>query len=230
MGRCLIVRFVHAVAVIAVSMPALAGGQAGRPWTLPEGWRAPVGRPAPRAPDVPGPITFSEPEFPLGTLVDGLAIDTLNGAPIGATTTFSYTVGGSGSTDSTIAGGPPPQVFVDPPGIEGGIAGGELGADFGQDVDRVGFGWAMNCGQIPEPSVNVTLLDSQGGTVASGTFPGTFTGQPFGEGQVFMDPAAPFRSMRVTFNDPGGCIRFFVDNLGYPPLVTRVDVQGFAVE
>lgn len=231
MTRWLASRNLCAVMFAVVASPVLVDGEAQKttPWAVPRGWR-PQSPPEVRAPDVPGPILFSEPEFPLGATVNGLTITTLNGAPIGATTTFSYTVGGSPSTDSTIAGGPPTQMFVDPPGIEGGTAASELGANFGQDVDRVGFGWAMNCGQSPPPSVTVTLLDSVGGTVATATVPGSMTGFPFAEGQVFMDPVLVFRSMRVTFNNPGACDRFFLDNLGYPPLVTPVEAQGFTVE
>jgi len=200
-------------------------------WALPEGWRSPQSPPRARVPDVPGPIVFTEPEFPLGAFVDGLTITTLNGAPIGAPTTFGYTFSGSPSTDCTIAAGPPPQMFVDPPGIEGGT-GGVLTADFGQDVDRLGFGWAMSCPpSLPMIGVTVTLLDSVGGTVATATVPPSMTGFPFAEGLVFMDPALPFRSMRVNFNDPGlVCGRFFIDNLGYPPLVTPVEGHGFTVE
>jgi len=231
MIRWLSCRLWCVVLVVGVTLPPSVAGQARNPdrWTIPEGWRGMPGPPLAKAPDVPGPIQFTEPEFPMGAMVNGLTITTLNGAPIGAPTAFSYTVGGSPSSDSTIAAGPPPQMFVNPPGIEGGTVG-ELGANFGQDVDRVGFGWAMNCGQIPAPSVTVTLLDSGGGTVATATVPGSFTGHPFAEGQVFMDPASLFRSMRVTFTNPGGCDRFFVDNLGYPPLVTPVEGLGFTVE
>jgi len=233
MTRLLVWRILCAVMLATVALPDLVEGETQKPtpWAVPRGWRSPQVPPQTRVPDVPGPIQFTEPEFPLGAVVNGLSITTLNGAPIGATTTFSYTVSGSPSTDSTIAGGPPPQMFVDPPGIEGGTAAAQLSVNFGQDVDRVGFGWAMSCPQSPPPSVTVTLLDSVGGTVATSNVPGANTGFPFAENQVFMDPVLLFRSMRVTFDDLGGlCTRFFLDNLGYPPLVTPVEGQTFTVE
>jgi hypothetical protein len=90
-----------------------------------------------------GPIIFSEPEFPMGTRVNGLVVNTLNGTPIDPLS-FGYTVGGAPSTDASINFGPPIQTYVDPPGIEGGTAG-TLSIDFGTDVGSVVFGFAMSC-------------------------------------------------------------------------------------
>lgn len=218
-----------------LATPMVAGPSARQGWPLPKGWtpKRPPARSAqarrPPAPDVAGPILFTEAEFPLGTIVDGLAVSTLNGVPIGSTTTFGYTVGGLPSTDSTIASGPPPQMFVDPPGIEGGT-GGELTIDFGQDVDQVAFGFAMSCSPVDSPSVTVLARDAGGGPVATTTVFGIDTGFPFAENQVQLDPGLPFRSVLVTFTDPGACPRFLLDNLAYPPLVTPVELQGFSVE
>ena len=113
---------------------AQSPGQGRQPWAVPRGWQDATAR----SPLVPGPIQFTEPEFPVGTRVDGLAISTLNGVPIGATTTFGYTQGWP-SPDCTIANGPPPQMFVSSPGIEGDAGNGQavLTVDFGADVDRV---------------------------------------------------------------------------------------------
>src|SRR5688500_14800969 len=100
MTRSHVCRLVCAMFVAGVALPHSVEGQIPKPdrWAIPEGWRKTPGPARTKAPAVPGPIQFSEPEFPPGAMVHGLAITTLNGAPIGATTTFSYTVGGTPSS------------------------------------------------------------------------------------------------------------------------------------
>lgn len=85
----------------------------------------------------------------------------------------------------------------------------------------------MNCNFIS--SVVATLLDSGGGTVTTVIQASQNTGFPFTENQAYIDPAPPFRRMRLTFSS-SVCSRFFVDNLGYQPLVTPVEAQTFTVE
>jgi hypothetical protein len=180
-------------------------------------------------PDVAGPIAFTEPEFPLGTVIDGLRISTLNGTPIGATTTFGYLVNGVPSGDCTVNLGPPPQLFVNPPGIEGGAAGGQMTLDFGLDVNRVAFGFAFSCFPPDTASMTVTAIDSGGGTVGSITVPAMDTGG-FIENQLILEPGPVFRRARVDITAAPNCLRFLMDNLGYPPLVTPVELQGFSIE
>jgi hypothetical protein len=206
--------------------PLAARGQ-DDPWKVPEGTATRT--PRVHAPDVAGPIVFTEPEFPLGTTINDLT--TLNGAPIGATTVFGYSVNGTPSTDCTIAPGPPPQNFVDPPGIEGGAPGGQLTMDFGMDVSLAAFGFAFSCSAPETPSMTATAINSGGGTVGSVTVPAVTTGlNPFLENQLVLQPGPLFRRVRVDISASAACIRFLLDNLGYPPLVTPVELQGFTVE
>lgn len=221
------------VALVGLSMllPLAAQGR-DNPWKVPEGTT--VRPPRVQAPDVAGPIVFTEPELPLGTTINGLNLTTLNGTPIGATTVFGYLSNGTPSPDCTVAPGPPPQNFVNPPGIEGGAPGGQLTMDFGMDVNRVSFGFAFSC-QAPEtPSMTATAIDSGGGTVGSPvTVPAiTTAGNPFLENQLVLQPGPMFRRVRVdvTASAASACSRFLVDNLAYPPLVTPVELQGISIE
>jgi hypothetical protein len=219
-----------ATALVGISLLSpLAAPSQDDPWAIPAGKEAVPPRPA--APDVTGPIVFTEPELPVGTVIHNLALTTLNGTPIGATTTFGFTVGGTPSTDCTVNLGPPPQTFVNPPGIEGdAVSGAQLTVNFGLDVDRVAFGFAFSCGPPQAPSMTVTALDSGGGTVGSVTVPAISSGGIFVENQVQLAPGLPFRSVRVDVSGSAICTRFLMDNLAYPPLVTPVELQGFAVE
>ena len=218
------------IALVGLSLllPLAAQGQ-DDPWKVPEG--AAVGAPRVHAPDVAGPIVFTEPELPLGTTINGLNLTTLNGAPIGATTVFGYLANGTPSADCSVAPGPPPQNFVNPPGIEGGAVGGQLTLDFGMDVSLAAFGFAFSCMPPQTPSMTATAIDSGGGTVGSVTVPAIVTGlNPFLENQLVLQPGPLFRRVRVDVSASGACTRFLLDNLGYPPLVTPVELQGFTVE
>jgi hypothetical protein len=211
-----------------VLLPTVEGrAQEENPWALPAG--AVAAPPRVVSPDVAGPIVFTEPEFPLGLHCNDVSLSTLNGTPIGATTTFAYQFQGLPSFDCAIDIGPPAQTFVDPPGIEGGTQDGQLTLDFGMDVTRVSFGFAFSCIPPETPSVIVTAIDSGGGTVGTITVTAV-TGGPFVENQVLLVPSSVFRRVRVDFNAPAICTRFLVDNLAYPPLVTPVELQGFTVE
>ena len=210
-----------------VLLPALPGRAQENPWALPAGAVAKASRVA--SPDVDGPIVFTEPEFPFGLHCVDVSVSTLNGSPIGATTTFPYQVGGTPSFDCAIDVGPPTQTFIDPPGIEGGTQDGQLTLDFGMDVTRVSFGFAFSCVPPETPSVTVTAIDSGGGTVGTITVPAV-TGGPFVENQVMLVPPSVFRRARVEFSPSKACSRFLIDNLAYPPLVTPVELLRFTVE
>jgi hypothetical protein len=211
-----------------VLLPSLAGRAQENPWALPGG--AVATSPRVVSPDVDGPILFSEPEFPNLEHCTDLAVSTLNGTPIGATTTFDYLVSGLPSPDCAVAPvGPPTQTFVDPPGLEGPALDAQLNMDFGMDVTHVSFGFAFNCLPPDTAAVIVTAIDSGGGTVGTITVPAV-TGSPFVENHALLMPSSVFRRVRVDFSASAACTRFFVDNLAYPPLVTPVELQGFTVE
>lgn len=218
------------VALVGLSLLLPLAAQAkDDPWKVPPGFAART--PQAHAPDVAGPIVFTEPEFPLGTTINGLNLTTLNGTPIGATTVFGYLLNGTPSPDCTVAPGPPPQNFVNPPGMEGGAPGGQLTMDFGMDVSQVAFGFAFSCTPPETPSMTATAIDSGGGTVGSVTVPAIVTGaNPFLENQLVLQPGPLFRRVRVDISASPACVRFLLDNLAYPPLVTPVELQGFTVE
>jgi hypothetical protein len=209
--------------------PLAAQGQ-DDPWKVPAGAATP---PPVLAPQVAGPIVFTEPEFPLGTIINGFMLSTLNGSPIGATTAFGYLVNGTPSPDCAVNPGPPPQNFVNPPGMEGGAPGGQLTMDFGMDVSQVAFGFAFSCFSPETPSMTATAIDSGGGTVGTPvTVTAINTGQVFLENQLVLAPGPLFRRVRVdvTASAASACTRFLLDNLAYPPLVTPVELQGFSIE
>ena len=169
-----------------------------------------------------GPITFSEPEFVLGAVVNGLTVNTLNGQAIPALT-FGFTIGGVGSADCTIDGGPGTITYVQPPNIEGSALG-VLTINFGTDVNMVTFGFAQSCSP-PTPGVAVTAFDSGGNPVASGASVGANTGSGFGENRFLMHSVTAFRSIAVSFPTPGSCARFALDNLAYGQVPT-IPVAG----
>jgi hypothetical protein len=220
---------VTALVGLSLLSPLAAQGQ-DNPWKLPPG--SSPARPRVEAPQVAGPILFTEPELPVGTIINGLMLSTLNGSPIGATTAFGYLVNGTPSPDCVVNFGPPPQNFVNPPGIEGGAPGGQLTMDFGLDVNQVAFGFAFSCFPPETPSMTATAIDSVGGTVGTPVTVTAINTGGFLENQLVLAPGPMFRRVRVdvTASAASPCTRFLLDNLAYPPLVTPVELQGFSIE
>jgi VCBS repeat-containing protein len=172
-----------------------------------------------------GPIAFDEPEFPLYTVVDGYVVTTLNGNPIDPLS-FNFTVGGTPSSDATVTTvGPGTTAYIDAPNIEGDAAG-TLHVDFGVEVSRVAFGFALSCLPPVSPGAMVTGYAADGTPVGSTSADGIDTGYPDAENLLVFTPGAGCRSANITFNDMGGtCSRFALDNLAYdtsPPLVSNV--------
>ena len=219
------------IALVGVSLlsPLAAQGQ-DNPWKQPRAATAARPRPQAPQPQVTGPIVFTEPEFPLGTVINGFTLSTLNGTPIGATTTFGYLLNGVPSPDCAVNPGPPPQNFVNPPGMEGGAPGGQLTMDFGMDVTRAAFGFAFSCFPPETPSMTATAIDSGGGTVGTPVTVGAMDTGGFLENQLILEPGPMFRRVRVDITASAACTRFLLDNLGYPPLVTPVELQSFSIE
>lgn len=93
---------------------------------------------------VVGPIQFTEPEFPLGTVVNGLTVNTLNGVPI-VPISFTFSFEGAPSPDCTVAGGPGTTTYVSDPSIEG--APGTLTIDLGGEGNDFRFGFAVSGGE-----------------------------------------------------------------------------------
>lgn len=171
-----------------------------------------------------GPIIFEEAELPTGTVIDGLVLNTLDGTPLPAPLSFGFTVGGANSMDATVNLGPPPQMFVVPPGIEGDVTG-TLTIDFGIDVSTVEFGFALAC--VPpavSPGATVTAFNSADGVVGMTSADAVDTGNIFVENQILFSPGT-FRYIEVTFGDPV-CGRFLFDNLSYEeaPVATGLPI------
>ena len=78
--------------------------------------------------------------------------------------------------------------------------------------------------------MTATAIDSGGGTVGTPvTVAATNTGG-FLENQLILQPGPMFRRVRVDITASAACSRFLLDNLGYPPLVTPVELQSFSIE
>lgn len=88
-----------------------------------------------------GPIQFTEPEFPMGAVVNGLTVNTLNGVPI-VPISFAFSFEGSPSSDCRVSGGPGTTTYVSDPSIEG--APGTLTIDLGGDGNDFRFGFAVS--------------------------------------------------------------------------------------
>lgn len=93
---------------------------------------------------VVGPIQFTEPELPPGTIINGLTLNTLNGVPIPAVS-FSFEFGGGPSNDCTAAGGPGVTTYVSDPSMEG--APGTLTIQLSGDANDFRFGFAVIPGE-----------------------------------------------------------------------------------
>ncbi|MCL4808270.1 MAG: hypothetical protein KJ062_10850 [Thermoanaerobaculia bacterium] len=96
---------------------------------------------------VVGPIQFTEPELPPGTVVNGLTLSTLNGVPI-LPVSFAFEVGGGPSVDCTVSGGPGTTTYVSDPSMEG--APGTLTIQLSGDANDFRFGFAVAPGDGQE--------------------------------------------------------------------------------
>ena len=173
-----------------------------------------------------GPITFEEPEFPAGSLINDLTVTTLDGVPIPSITfrssieigvntqldeIFGETVT-SALTDPTLAGG-----FLEPLRFEFGGDATALSFDFGMAAPTV------NVEDVFAPSgIRVRLLAASGVEVGGGTAPMVFPGFPGNPGNVFGTHFAatsgqPFRTAVIegTFTVPIQDAAIYLDNLAY---------------
>lgn len=183
-----------------------------------------------------GPVTFSEPEFVFGSSVHGVTVTTLNGVPI-LPLSFSFTLGGSPSPDCRFASGPGTTTYVSDPSIEG--APGVLTIDFGGDVSRLTFGFAVSGGEggegrppagsspwtggsslratsvsalaLPE-AVRVTGYTAGGAPVGSVLVDAAdLPGDEFAGNLAVLAPTSPFRRATIEWTPDAG--RFVLDNV-----------------
>ncbi len=197
-------------------------------WQLPDGVTWEPVPPAVFPEGTVGPITFAEPEFPDGTVVDGLLVTTLDGVPLPGPLSFGFS-----SSDATIGDiGPGNITFVQTPNMEGD-ATGTLTIDFGIDSTSATFGFALNCGPPVIDAATARAFDSGGSPVGS---PVSVDGLDFGsfaENELTIAPGVDFRSLEVTFAGSGTCPRFAFDNLVYDarpvPTLGRLGLVVLAV-
>lgn len=163
-----------------------------------------------------GPITFGEAEFPQTTVVDGLAVTTLNGAALPGTLTFGYTLNGSASNTFTVSGGPGTIAFVQDPSLQGFTGGQQpvLTIDFGVDVPSVSFGYALATGGIVNPGAVVQAFDSSNALVTTYTSTAYPAAGTFAEGYVYLIANTPFR--RIVVTPSAAAFAWAFDNLSYP--------------
>jgi len=181
---------------------------------------------------VVGPIQFTEPEFPLYTVVNGLSVSTLNGVPI-VPISFGFQSGGVPSTDCTVSGGPGTTTYVSDPSIEG--APGELTITFGSDLSDFQFGFAVlpgggggrrgsgpvtswSTGSAPHPlavtgAVQLTGYTAVGAAVGSVTVDAIdLPGDTFPGNLAVLSSATPFRRVVISWNSQA-LSAFALDNL-----------------
>lgn len=211
-------------ALVFILATGLAAGTEAASQQAPGGWDRPPGTAiggaaatgirvsAQGLPGLSNPVTFSEPEFPLNTVINGFSVSTLNGVTI-PPLSFTFTVAGVGSTDCHVLGGPGNEYYVQGVGIEGTSAG-VLTIDLGIDVTVVSLGFAQSCPPA-SPGIAMTAYSAGGATVGTAAAPGINTGYTFAENRLVFSSNDPFRRIQLSFPTPGGCSRFLVDNLAY---------------
>lgn len=199
--QCIVLGFVCVVATVAF---------AEQNWELPEGVDGGEVLPAPLPEGMFGPVTFTEDEFPYGTVIDALVVTTLNGNPLPAPLAFGFS-----SLDAIVNGGPGDITYVQLPNIEGDSTG-TLIIDLGLDATSVTFGFALACGAPIADGATAQALDGQDGPVGSPVSVDALDfGSGFAENQINLAPGGTFRSVEITFYPGDDCGRFAFDNLAY---------------
>src|SRR3989338_6160285 len=146
-------------------------------------------------------LTFGEVPF---QSVNGLTVQGV---------TFTFTVGGSPSTDAFYnSGGPGVTTYISDPSLEGNSAG-VLTLDFAAPTTVLQLGAALSNFGTFNPGFTVQLFDASLAPI--GTFPITTNSiTSFTEGQFsYNNTNAPVKRARISF-DPNGP-RFVLDNLTY---------------
>jgi hypothetical protein len=117
-----------------------------------------------------GPISFSESQFPTGTLIKALTITHLGVPALPAPLKFTFTVYDQPSTDAAVTSDFDLVPFS---GLDGdmveGTTAGVVGIDFGTDVTSASFGFALNTLDSIASACTVTAFDSAGHLVGSST-------------------------------------------------------------
>lgn len=186
-------------------------------WIVPDDYIPPDD--APLAPPPPfalqGPINFDEVEFPIGTDMSNYATGSLNGAPLPGTLSFSST-----SNDISVGAGPGILTNVQAPLVRSRDLFDVFSIDFGVDVSRAAYGFAVNCGRaLDTADAILTAFDSGNGFVGQTTLAGADFGNFWLEGFIDFQPGAAFRRIEVSFTATQGCDRFAFDRLVYDDAV-----------
>ena len=197
------------VAILGVlAAPAQSRAQSLQDWPLPPDF-VPDSAPPPDM-QLGGPIGFDEPEFPFGTVVNGLVLNTIDGVPLDGPLSFAFP-----TADARVVGGPGETQFVSDPSIEGD-ATDVLTIDFGTAVTNMSFGFVLRCFIVASPGVSVTALGADRAPLQSVSIDARDFGFGFSENELNLVSATPFYSVQIDFNDNDGvCVRFALDNLFY---------------
>lgn len=175
-----------------------------------------------------GPITFSEIEFFPGEVIpvypQSVVVNTLDGAPIPEVGMACFALaapflGEGGEDDCTVNGGPGPQLYVQPPGIEGPTLLRAVTIGFHVPTTAVRFGFTASCPAPPASPIEITWADEEGLFIETTQAFLVDTGFDFPEVQVAYEPPAGTRVggliVVATALDADKCGRFFLDNLEY---------------
>src|SRR3990167_4833115 len=148
-------------------------------------------------------LTFGEVPF---QSVNGLTVQGV---------TFTFTVGGSPSTDAFYnSGGPGVTTYISDPSLEGNSAG-VLTLDFAAPTTVLQFGVAISEFTTLSPGFTVQLFNASLASI--GTFPVITNPMPaFSEGQFsYNNTTTPVKRARISFAVPFSGSRFAFDNLTY---------------
>ena len=216
------------------------------------GWGPPQARSGPRVtPDavagVPlnqGPVTFDESEFTPGELIpvyppSSKVLNTLNGVPIPEIGLACIAIepfaegGGGGGDDCTVNSGPGPQVYVQPPGIEGPLNFRQVVVGFHTPTTAFRFGFTASCKEVPQSAIEVVIADGEGLYLETVNFFLADTGD-FPEGQFAYEAPAGVTIGAFIVNsfaiEKEGCTRFFFDNLEWQadPVASTLEVPALS--
>jgi hypothetical protein len=146
-----------------------------------------------------GPVTFSETQFPTGTVLNGKSVSALNAVALPAALAFTFKVYDMPSSDATVTDDFDLLPFFNLDGdMVEGTTGGVIGINFGTTATSVSFGFALNNIESIASACTVTAFDSSGNVVGSSTT----SADPvvvYTEGEGGFASTAGFRRIEVKF-------------------------------
>jgi hypothetical protein len=163
-----------------------------------------------------GPVTFTETQFPVDSVINERWISALNLTPLPQTMRFAFNVYEGPSLDATVIDVQfSPFVGLSDHVIEGTSAG-VLGIDFGTDVTTVSFAFALQTFDSVASACTLTAFDADGNQVGSSTA----SADPlllYSEGENGFTSSAGFRRVEIAFANP------------FPPRIPALGASGLAL-